>query len=327
MPVIDLTTVARREPGPAVPAPPPPRRLPIDAAPRRIGLTLPELQHAALLAGGAPLPFEVAPPTAADAMQSRLGSSPTTTDDQAYRAAVASLHQPAESLARRGLLTDGRLDAGLAGAIGLLAAPRVALDVDVRMAGVQAKVWHRQETRAVASLATVDGIVFELGWFAADAWVGELARVAALSEDLVLGSSAVPSYVDLPFELADAAAEAVRVGRGDLLAVLAARHSGAVRGPAGPLTDDAVARLLTALSGEAQGRLRALVADVSGAEVDTVGVVSWTLLADGWRALRPHEEDGVARLEVRSVTPGDLGAVVAPVLAPLLTGVSGEAAR
>lgn len=303
MPTIDLTQVA-------APAP----RHALDAAPRRIGLTLTELQHAAGLAGGAPLPFEVAAPAAADAIQSRLGQSPSASDDQAYRAAVAALHDPADALERRGLVTDGVLDPGLAGAIGLLAAPRAALDVDLRMAGVQAKVWQRQDGAAVASLATVDGIVFELGWFATDAWAGELARVAAISEDVPLGSSTVPSYADLPFELADAAAEATRVGRGDLLPVLAARHGGSVLGPDGVLPDDAVARLLTALAGEAQGRLRALVADVSGAEVDTVGVVSWTLLADGWRALRPHQRDGVPRLEIRAVEPADLAAVVAPVL-------------
>ncbi len=306
MPTIDLTTVAVR-------AEAPPRHA-LDAAPRRIGLTLTELQHAATLAGGAPLPFEVAPPTTADAMQSRLGRSPAAAEDQSYRAAVAALHDAADSLERRGLLVDGALDTGLAGAIGLLAAPRTALDLDVRVAGVQAKVWQRQDGPAVASLATADGIVFELGWFATDAWAGELARVAAVSEDVTLGASAVPSYVDLPFELADAAAEATRVGRGDLLPVLAQRHAGSVRGPEGALADDAVARVLTALAGEAQGRLRALVADVSGAEVDTVGVVSWTLLADGWRALRPHQEDGVPRLEIRAVTPADLAAVVAPVL-------------
>lgn len=306
MPTIDLTTVATRDE-------PRPTR-PLDAAPRRIGLTLRELQHAAALAGDAPLPFDVAGPAAADAMQSRLGSSPSTTEDQSYRAVVAALHDPGDSLTRRGLLADGVLDAGLAGAIGLLAAPRTAVDVDLRMAGVQAKVWHRHDATAVASLATVDGIVFELGWFGIDAWAGELTRVAAVSEDVGLGASAVPSYVDLPFELADAAAEATRVGRGDLLPVLAARHSGAVLGPDGVLPDDAVARLLTALAAEAQGRLRALVADVSGDAVDTVGVVSWSLLADGWRALRPHQRDGVPRLEVRAVEPGDLATVVAPVL-------------
>lgn len=306
MPTIDLTTVAVRDEVPA--------QHPLDAAPRRIGLTLAELQHAARLAGDAPLPFEVAPPTEADTMQSRLGSSPATTDDQSYRSVVGALHDGADALTRRGLLADGVLDPGLAGAIGLLASPRTALDIDLRMAGVQAKVWHRQDASAVASLATVDGIVFELGWFATDAWPGELARVAAISEDVVLGTSAVPAHVDLPFELADAAAEATRLGRGDLLPVLARRHAGAVRGPGGVLADDAVARMLNALASEAQGRLRALVADVSGATVDTAGVVSWTLLADGWRALRPHREDGVPRLEIRAVAPGDLATGLAPVL-------------
>ncbi|KRA38792.1 MULTISPECIES: hypothetical protein [unclassified Nocardioides] len=321
MPTIDLTRIPSREPAPPAPVL---LRNALDAAPRRLGVTLPELQHAAHLAGDAPLPFDVAPPAAADAMQSRLGQSPATTEDQSYRSVVEALHQPAESLARRGLVVDGVLDPGVAGAIGLLAAPRIALDADLRIGEVQAKVWHRQDGPAVASLSTVDGIVFELGWFGTDAWAAELARVAAPSEEVALTTSALPSYVDLPLELADAAAEAVRVGRGDLVPVLTSRHSGATRGADGALPDDVVSRLLVALSGEAQGRLRALVADVSGEEVDTVGVVSWTLLADGWRALRPHHEDGVLRLEIRAVEPADLAGVIAPVMAPLVANTSGE---
>ncbi|WP_408897098.1 hypothetical protein ACJ5H2_19510 [Nocardioides sp. R1-1] len=297
----------------AAPAPPPDGGA-LAAAPRRIGLTLAELQHAARLAGGAPLPFEVAPPAAGDAMQARLGRSPAAVDDRAFRAAAAALPDPADSLARRGLVTTGALEAGLAGAIGLLAAPRFALDVDVAMGGVQAKVWQRQGGGAVASLSTVDGVVYELAWFGTDAWAGELARVAAVSEAIPAGASSVPAYVDLPFELADAAAEASGSGRGDLLPVLAARHRGAVRDAAGPLEERAVAGLLAALATEARGRLRALVADVSATEVDTAGVVSWTLLADGWRALRPHQVDGVLRLEIRAVAPSELGAVLAPLL-------------
>ncbi|GAA3528974.1 hypothetical protein [Nocardioides daeguensis] len=309
MPTVDLTSVSPPRPGGDA----------LAAAPRRIGLTLAELQHAARLAGDAPLPFEVSAPSTADAMQARLGQSPATLDDQAFRAVVDALHDPADSLERRGLTVDGVLDAGLAGAIGLLASPRLALDADVAMGGAQAKVWHRQDGDAVASLATVDGIVHEIGWFGTDAWAAELARVAAVSAEVTLARSAVPSYVDLPFELADAAAEASGSGRGDLLPVLAARHHGAVRGPDGALDDPSAVALLAALAGEARGRLRALVADVSGPRVDTVGVVSWTLLADGWRALRPHHEEGVLRLELRSVVPDELAAVVAPVL--------GEAAR
>lgn len=320
MPTIDLTAVSTREPARPAPA----MLRPIEEAPRRIGLTLAELQHAARLAGDAPLPFDIAPPPAADAMQSRLGQSPATTEDTAYRSVIDALHEPDQSLTRRGLVVDGALDPGVAGAIGLLAAPHIALDLDLRIGDVQAKAWHRQDGPAVAALSTVDGIVFELAWFATEAWATELTRVAAPSEDVVLKASALPPYVDLPLELADAAAEAVRLGRGDLVAVLVARHSGATRGPDGVLSDDAVTRLLVALSGEAQGRLRALVADVAGAEVDTVGVVSWTLLADGWRALRPHHQDGVLRLEIRAVEPGDLAGVVAPVVAPLLAVPAGE---
>ncbi|GAA4086780.1 hypothetical protein ACFFOS_23175 [Nocardioides kongjuensis] len=317
MPTIDLASVPAAEPVPRHTTAGDGGAL--AAAPRRIGLTLAELQHAARLAGDAPLPFEVAAPPTADAMQARLGQSPASLDDEAFRTAVRALHDPADSLERRGLTVDGVLEPGLAGAIGLLASPRFALDVDLTMGGVQAKVWHRQGGSAVASLATVDAIVFELGWFGTDAWAAELARVAAISEEVALGSSDVPPYVDLPFELADAAAEASGSGRGDLLPVLASRHSRSVRGADGPVDDATVVGLLAALAGEARGRLRALVADVSGGAVDTVGVVSWTLLADGWRSLRPHHEDGVLRLEVTAAAPEDLAALVAPVL--------GEAAR
>jgi hypothetical protein len=289
----------------------------LDAAPRRIGLTLPELHHAAALAGDAPLPFELGGPTAADAMADRLGATPELSDDRAYRAAVGSLPEPAESLTRRGLLEGDTLDAGLAGAVGLLATPQVALDVDVAGGGVRARAWHRYADRAVATLATADGVVFELAWFGLDAWPGELARTAAVSEEVVLRDSAVPPLVDLPFELVDAATEALRNGRGDLLTVLAGRYSGAVTGPDGaPVADADVPRVLSALVGEAQGRLRALTADLRGGQdPTTVGVVSWTLLADGWHALRPHHDGDATRLEVRLVDPDELAGAIAPALA------------
>jgi hypothetical protein len=43
-----------------------------------------------------------------------------------------------------------------------------------------------------------------------------------------------------------------------------------------------------------------------------VGVLSWLLVADGWRALRPHDDGRVA---VDRVGPDDLAADLAPVLA------------
>lgn len=306
MPTIDLTTPRRRDV----------HRHRLEAAPRRLGLTLPELQEAALRAGGAPLPFDLAAPTGGGTMGSRLGPSPAEDDDAAFRRALAGLHDPIETLTRRGLLEDGVLEPGLAGAIGLLATPDLAIDLDVRFADAQAHAWHRRGGEAVAALATSDGIVFELAWFAADDWAAELARTAALSEDVALTASAVPTLLDLPRELAEAGAEAVRTGRGDLLPVLASRHSGQVLGADGPLSDAEVVAVLTALGGEARGRLRALVAETGHAgRIDRVGVAAWSLLADGWHSLRPHRVDGVERIEVSAVTSDDLAACLSPVVA------------
>ena len=314
MTTIDLST----------PTPPPSSLL--DALPRRVALTLPELQLVAERAGGAPLPFDVAAPGAASPIEARLGATRGTTEDEAYRTALASLHDPATTLARRGLLLGDAVDDGLAGAVGLLATPTYAVDIDVAVDGtgvgagdgVQVKAWHRAGGDAVATLATCDGIVFELAWFPTSAWPAELGRVGVLPEDLTLRTSAVPPVLDLPYELADAAVEAAAHGRTDVLAVLAAQHAGQVLDgegravPAGELP-----ALLQAIGGEAQGRLRVLVADVSGGPGRTtvVGVRSWVLVADGWRTLRPHRDGGTARVELRAVEAGDLAADLAPVLA------------
>ena len=61
--------------------------------------------------------------------------------------------------------------------------------------------------------------------------------------------------------------------------------------------------------------MRVLVADLTGEETTVVGVVSWTLLADGWHALRPREVDGRHRVRVTAVDPDALATELAPVLA------------
>lgn len=307
MPTIDLST-----------PPPPPDGL-LDALPRRAALTMPELLLVAEAAGGAPLPFEVAEPgdpTGGPGLEDRLGQSRGTVEDQTYRDVLGTLHDPQSSLRRRGLIVDGEVDEGLRGAVGLLATPHLALDIDVVADQVQAKAWHRQSGEAVATLSTVDGLVFELAWFPTSSWPTELARVAVVPEDLSLHESGVPARVDLPYELADAAAEALRSSRADLVPVLAGRHPGAVHdGAGGELTEVETQRALSALGAETRGRLRVLAADVSGPETSVVGVVSWVLVADGWRALTPHRVDDQARVAVRRVEPGDLAADLAPVLA------------
>jgi len=288
----------------------------LDALPRRAALTLVELRLVAERAGGAPLPFDLVAPPEAPPLENRLGQSRGSTEDRAYLDAVASLHDPADSLTRRGLMVGDNVDEGLLGAVGLLATPTLALDLDVVAGSVQAKAWHRQSGDAVATLSTVDGIVFELAWFPNAHWPSELARVAVVPEDVELGDSSVPDLVDLPYELVDAAIEAGARSRSDLLPVLAAQHAHGVHGSDDrPLGESEVVSVLTALSSEARGRLRALVADVSSRTTTVVGVVSWVLLADGWHALVPHQSEGALRVTVRRVDAGDLAPHLAPVLA------------
>lgn len=321
MPTVDLST-----------PPPPPDHL-LAGLPRRLSVTLPELRLVAERSGGAPLPFLAPTPdaTRSSGLESRLGPSRGSGDDAAYAAALAGLHDPIDSLTRRGLLDQwGEPDPGLAGAVGLLATPRVAVDLDLNIGGAQLHAWHRQGRAAVATLATADGLVFELAWFATAQWPGELARVAALPAELPRRTSALPAVLDLPYELLDASGEALRAGRADVVPVLAGHHSGRVLADGTTVPDAQVPGLLGALQQESRGRLRALVADLptapdDGADgtqppaVDTVGVTSWLLLADSWHALRPHVDDHdgrqEGRVEVRRVEPADLATSLAPVLA------------
>ncbi|MGI8523093.1 MAG: ESX secretion-associated protein EspG [Nocardioides sp.] len=288
----------------------------LDALPRRVALTLPELQLAGRAAGDAPLPFDLTSAAGADPLEGRLGVSRGSNADSAYAAALVGLHDPADTLQRRGLLDGGDLDPGLAGALGLLATPRVAIDLDVSVQGLRAHAWHREADGAVATLSTVDGVVFELTWFPSAAWAAELGRVAVLPDTVRLRGTVLPDLVDLPFEVLDTAGEAVRSGRSDLIPVLAAQHSGAVFADDGtPVRDVELAAMLSAVVLDSRGRLRALGADVSGEHTSVVGVVAWTLLADGWRSLRPHRDGDRHRVEVRRVEPGDLPGDLAFVLA------------
>ncbi len=306
--------LSRTAPAGASPLPPPSTGT-LEGLPRRLALTLAELRLVAERAGGAPLPFDVTAPTPTGSLDDRLGVGRVSVEDQAYLAAVAALHDPAETLARRGLLTDGAVDERLLGALGLLAAPTLAVDLDVTVDGVRARAWHRQSGPVVATLATTDGIVFELAWFDTAQWPDELGRVAEPPSEHERSSSGLPDLVDLPFELVDGCGEALRTQRADLVPVLVSAHSGTVLDEAGrPVPDAVVGTLVTALVGETRGRLRALAAEVARPDAPAVGVVSWILLGDSWRALRAHQTEAGRRLEVRRVQPADLGALLAPVL-------------
>ncbi len=310
MVTIDLTT------------PPAPPATFLDGLARRLALTLPELRHVADLAGGAPLPFDLHPAAGADsdagALSGRLGASRGSTEDSAYSDALGTLHDAEETLRRRGLVTDDGADPGLVGAVGLLATPRLALDLDVAAGATQVKAWHRQSGGAVASLSTCDGIVFELAWFPVEQWTAELARVTTVPEDLPLTTSHVPAHLDVPYALADTIGEALRSGRSDLVPVLASQAEGEVRADGDPLGAAEASTALAAVHTESRGRLRILAAEVAEGATASVGVVSWVLLNDGWHSLTPRHDDG-ARVSVSRVEPDDLATALAPVLAQVST--------
>jgi len=303
-------------------APPPPPTSFLDATARRIALTLPELRLVAELAGGAPLPFDLpADATGPDdpgSLSGRLGQSRGSAEDAAYTDAVRTLHDPDDTLRRRGLLGDGGADPGVIGAVGLLATPRLALDIDVAAGATQVKAWHRQSGGAVASLSTCDGIVFELAWFPVDQWTNELARVTAPPEELPLGVSHVPAHLDVPYALADSVGEALRSGRLDLVPVLVGHSDGAVLADGEELGDAEAGAAVSAVHTESRGRMRILAAEVSDRATTSVGVVSWVLLRDGWHSLTPRHDDG-ARVAVVRVDPDDLATELAPVLAQVVT--------
>lgn len=306
MVTIDLTT------------PPPPPTSFLDGMARRLALTLPELRLVAALAGDAPLPFDVLPDadgaSSAGSLSGRLGQGRGAVEDTAYTDALGTLHDPDDTLRRRGLLTDEGADPGVVGAVGLLATPRLALDIDVAAGATQVKAWHRQAGNAVASLSTCDGIVFELAWFPVEQWTVELARVTAPPEDLPIGASQVPARLDVPYALADAVGEALRSGRSDLVPVLVGQSGGRVLADGDELGDAEATAAVSAVHAESRGRLRILAAEVSDRATTSVGVVSWVLLKDGWHSLTPRHDDG-ARVAVARVDPDDLATELAPVLA------------
>lgn len=291
----------------------------LEGLPRRIALTLEELRHAARLAGGAPLPFDISASFEADGLSGRLGQTRGASDDTAYHSALAGLHDPGDTLRRRGLLIDdNNLDPHLAGAIGLLATPQLALEIDIATDNAQVKAWHRQADGAVATLATCDGVVFELTWFPQEQWASELARVAVLPEDLDLRPSAVPEFVDFPFQALDAAGEAIRSSRGELVSTLLQQSAQPVLGVDGPVPSANATSVATAFHREGAGRLRVLAARVAERETTDIGVVSWVLLRDGWHSLVAHTVDDEPRMSVRRVQPDDLASELAPVLAQVI---------
>lgn len=292
--------------------------------PRRLTLTLPELILAAELAGGAPLPFAGRSNRPGYALLADSVDPATSDEAREYAVTRSALPAPRTTLARRGLMIRGAggepvAEPGLAGAIGLVATGTLGLDLDVRVGGQRARSWHRQAGTAVASLATADGLVFELSWFSAQHWPAELARVAEIPPDLPLETSRVPDDLCSPFALLDATGEALRAGRPELLGVLADNNPTPVLDSGTPMSTTEATAVLRAVHEETRGRLRVLAAPLDPGSEPRFGLVSWLLLADGWHSIVPGPVDPEPLVRLRRVAPTDLAGAVAPVVEAVRT--------
>jgi hypothetical protein len=140
-------------------------------------------------------------------------------------------------------------------------------------------------------------------------WQRELAAVCRV--DASSTSPPPAPHLEIPWDLVVGTGAALRRHRPDLYDVLVARADGWVRiggRPLGPAaTHDQVQRVHHGVV----GRLRCTGTAPASRRV---GLVSWLLYADGWRALTPYADPtnggrAMVRLEPRS--PGDLAHDVA----------------
>ncbi|MBA3781849.1 MAG: hypothetical protein H0X12_08370 [Nocardioides sp.] len=272
--------------------------------PRRVLLPLAELIAAARLAGDVPLPLRL--DAAPAQLDERLGGAAAY--DDVRRAVTRADDEGPAGLAALGLLDDGRLDSEAAMALRVLAGGALLIQLDlsaVRRGGVvPLRSWFAAGHGVVAQLSTSGGRDYELAWFAPADWVSQFVRAACLP-GVATGESVVPASVSLPSELLVAGCAAVREGRTDVLASLAADH-----GTAG------VAEALTALETTCRGRLRVLM---RRRDVDQKpAITTWLLLDDGWRELRPGPG---ATAQLRRRAPRDLALWLAPSVA-LAAGVA-----
>ena len=297
MVTIDLTT-----------PPPPARQLPRRAAPPG-GAHAPRAAAVAELAGGAPLPFDLAEAAGPACPRGPPRPVPRHRRGHGVRRRAGLAARPGDSLRRRGLLTDAGIDAGLAGAIGLLATPHA------RARPRRGRRRHARSRPGTGRPATRSprwppSTASSSSWRGSPPTSGPASSPGSPSipEDVDLSESAVPAHVDLPFELVDATGEALRAGRSDLVPVLMSQHGeGIVDGDAEPARRHGRRHRRGRRPHRGPRPPAGAGRQVSDAATTVVGVVSWVLLADGWHALRPHH--GGRRptaSSVRRVDPADL---------------------
>jgi len=315
---------------------------PPSVLPERVRLTLGELAVVAH-AVGARLPFETPVPadgTVVTRLGQRLAGGGVLTD-AAARGLLGDQLDPGRrdqhlaSLAARGLVADGAPVESLAAAVSALGDAELLITADLATRQALLRSWLAVRGDGLTQLATADGGTWELGWYPLAALRPVLARTASVELPEEEVAVELPDPLRLPYELLLAGVEAVRRDREDLLGELVRRHSGQLRAGSaragsasagsvsadgGEVVDDGTAReYVRALEVQGRGRLRITVS-APGSRFG--GLTSFLLLADGWRWLEPRTEV-VPAVAVHRVDPGDVGRIVAPVVAGVLAGVRG----
>ena len=246
-----------------------------------------------------------------------------------------------DRLRSQGLLTGedpatAEVEPEVVTAMRVLGAPEQTVWIDLTRSvplEVQLHAWQHARAEGLTTLATLDALHYELSWVAPSGWRTELTRAATVAQGTPEEGEPFPDEVLIGHELLVAGLEAVRAGRTEVLGELSRLEGDTVRVDGRPVAPVEVAALLHRLDSETRGRLRAsvgLIPEAGGegardtdreallAPPDQRGLVSWVLLADGWRALVPLTDSAEHLVAVRRAEPADLASAVADLLAELV---------
>ena len=299
-------SIALAPDGTGAPAPAPAALLP-----RRVRLSRAALDRLAALTGTL-LPW--LDDTAPSPLARALGDAPRTEPPASASNAERELHS-------LGLLDPtGAPVAEVAAALAVLAGAEVSvrLDLGVRRPATPQGVgrftgWHLHGGDRITAISMIGGPELELAWFADAHWQRELAHLVAAPADPD-GESPAPALT-VPYELLLGSGAALRQQRPAVLADLLTRHRDRVLGPDGvPLAAAAAAEQVRLLHTAERGRLQVTVAGIiAGAAAGdrTLGLLTWALFPDGWRALLPLTVGGLPHVRVETVAPLTLGVLVA----------------
>lgn len=304
MPLVDLTSPADAA----------------DTRPRRLPVTLAELDALAELLEGLPLPVRAAAP-ADSRLRDRM-------DGGARASEVPEPSAVRESLRDKGLTLpspdgDDQPDdvppAVRASLTALaLGTPRIELRAVVEAAGgarVPLTAWFGVLGPVATSLGTIDGRTFELSFLGVEHLRAELVRALPAPPAADAGPRLPSGGLRLPWQVLTAATAAGERGRGELVDRMAERV--ATTRPDLDLSAAEVLRALGAVRAALRGRLRVTVTGgrPGGDGPAGVGLLSWLLLGDRWHELAPVREPGRRDVLLRPVDARDLPEQVAALLA------------